>query len=143
MWSAVWRVAGVQTYNSGSPMSISPGYSLRIPGAGNRSSVTSYEGWLATPKSGSFNPFSDVWWDTSVMNKTPSTTAPAGAKVWVSKEGFGNATQRNPKIRSPWYLARTSLWRARSTSPSVSAWTSDGKLLTCSTGTAGAAQAPR
>jgi len=97
-----WRIAAVQTYNSGTPMSISPGYNLRIPGAGNRISVTDYEGWRAVPKNGKFDPFVDVWWDVNVMNKTPATSVPSGAKVWVSKTQFGNATQRNPKIRSPW-----------------------------------------
>ncbi len=99
-----WRLAGVQTYNSGQPTSISPGYSLRIPGAGNRISVTDYEGWVATPKNGNFDPYVDLWWNTSVMNRTPATSAPSGAKVWVSKTQFGNATQRDPKVRSPWAL---------------------------------------
>jgi hypothetical protein len=99
-----WRVSGVQTYNTSSPMSISPGYSLGMPGAGNRISVASYEGWQAQPKGGKFDPFVDLWWDTSVMNKTPGTAVPAGAKVWVAKERFGNATQRNGKVRGQWGL---------------------------------------
>jgi hypothetical protein len=97
-----WRVAGVQSYYSASPMSISPGYSLRIPGAGNRISVADYIGWRATPKSGKFDPYVDKWWEVSVMNKTPATSVPSGAKVWVAKEVFGNAAQRNPKERGPW-----------------------------------------
>jgi hypothetical protein len=99
-----WRVAGVQTYNTSSPMSISPGYGLGIPGAGNRISATGYEGWQAQPRNGKFDPFVDLWWDTSVMNKTPNVSVPSGAKVWVAKDRFGNATQRNPKVRGQWGL---------------------------------------
>jgi hypothetical protein len=97
-----WRVAGVQVYQSGTPRSISPGYSLRVPGAGNRISVTSYEGWRAKPKGEKFDPFVDLWWNVSAMDKNPAMAPPSGAVVWVAKTVFGNATRRNPKERSPW-----------------------------------------
>jgi hypothetical protein len=97
-----WRVAGVQIYSSGTPRMLSPGYGLRMAGAGNRVMINDYEGWRATPKNEKFDPFVDLWWEPSITNKTPGLTAPSGAKVWVYKEGFGNATLRNPKERSPW-----------------------------------------
>lgn len=97
-----WRIAGVQTYASGTPNMVSPGYDLRIAQAGNRVSVADYNGWRATPKNGKFDPFADLWWNPSVMSKDPLDTAPSGAKVWVARTVFGNAVQRNPKERSPW-----------------------------------------
>ncbi len=99
-----WRIAGIHTYVSGAPMSLSPGYSP-IYSENNRVSVTDYNGWQAQWQGDKFDPFKDLsWFDKSVINKTPQGSTPAGSKVWVLQNGFGNSTVRNPKLRNPWAL---------------------------------------
>jgi len=98
-----WRVAGIQNYFSGIPLALSPGYGLPLFG-GNRVSVADYNGWRATPKGDKFDPNVDRWYDASVVNRVPQSGAPSGAKVYVLDGVYGNATKRNPKVRSPWNL---------------------------------------
>jgi len=98
-----WRLAGIHNYFSGIPLGLSPGYGLPLFG-GNRVSVADYNGWRATPKGGKFDPNVDRWYDASIVNRVPQSSAPSGAKVYVLDSIYGNATKRNPKVRSPWNL---------------------------------------
>jgi hypothetical protein len=43
-----WRVSGVQTYASGYPLSVDPGYGLPLFSGGNRLTVLDETGWRAT-----------------------------------------------------------------------------------------------
>ena len=100
-----WRLAGLLTYWSGAPISVSPGYGLPLDaGAGNRISVVDYEGWRAATGTGHFDPNKDRWWDGQKFSSVPGLSAPSGVKGWVLKTGFGSATVRNPKTRAPWNL---------------------------------------
>lgn len=102
-----WRVAGIQNYFSGTPVTILPGYQLPIfSGAGNRLTVLDYNGWRAPVKGEKFDPFVDSWWDTAAFDKKPMEAAPSGSslKGVVLRGRFGTGVVRNPKVRSPWGL---------------------------------------
>jgi hypothetical protein len=95
-----WTFAGFLSYESGTPLGVSPGINP-LPTAGNRVSIASYGKWRAPATNGSFDPFKDVWWSKSAfgvdMNGNP--LSPAALNSF-----FGNATRNNPKARSPWLL---------------------------------------
>ena len=55
-----WRVAGVHSYASGFPLSVSPGYGLPLFGGDNRLTVLDDTGWRAPTQGGSFNPLVDL-----------------------------------------------------------------------------------
>ena len=97
-----WRIAGIQTYASGTPMSV--GTSISFPtyaGGVNRATVPTYDGWRAPTKSGSFDPFVDSFLQpVSFFGAQPNT-------------GFGNETRYNPKMRGwPGYNENISLARS-------------------------------
>jgi hypothetical protein len=100
-----WRVAGIQSYTSGTPMSVGPGYSLPLfSNGGNRIAVVDYEGWRAPLTGEKFDPYKDTWWNPAAFDKTPKLTPPSGVKGGVFQAGFGTATLRNPKMRTAWSL---------------------------------------
>jgi hypothetical protein len=101
-----WRVAGVHSYASGYPLSVSPGYGLPLFGGDNRLTVLDYTGWRAPTQGDSFNPLVDLWWDPTKFNKTPVDTVAQlqGYKAGVLTAEFGNALVRNPNERGPWQL---------------------------------------
>ena len=96
-----WGLSGFMEYASGTPLSVGPGFSSIPGGAGNRVFINSYEGWRAPVSGDKFDPFKDVWWDTSKFQ-----VGPDGKKLTQAQlnAGIGNATKNNPKSRSPWNL---------------------------------------
>ncbi len=85
-----WGVAGFLNYESGTPMSVSPGTNP-VPTAGNRVTIASYDNWRAPVSGEKFDPFKDVWWNKSAFQQAPAS---------VLNSTFGNATRNNPKVRS-------------------------------------------
>jgi hypothetical protein len=85
-----WSIAGIVEYASGTPMMVSPGFSLPFGGS-NRVFVSSYEGWRAPISGDKFDPFKDVWWNKSAFQQVPQA---------VLDTELGNTTARNPKARS-------------------------------------------
>lgn len=106
-----WRIAAIQSYYSGIPLGVAPGYGLPLFG-GNRISVNDYEGWQAATKGDKFDPSVDRWFNAADFNRTPVDAATSGVKGYVLRSTYGNATKTNPKARSPWTIAEnTSLAR--------------------------------
>jgi hypothetical protein len=101
-----WRVAGVHSYASGYPLSVSPGYGLPLFGGDNRLTVLDDTGWRAPTQGDSFNPLVDLWWDPAKFNPRPVDTIAGlqGYKAGVLTAEFGNAEVRNPNERGPWFL---------------------------------------
>jgi hypothetical protein len=101
-----WRVAGVHSYASGYPLSVSPGYGLPLFGGDNRLTVLDDTGWRAPTQGSSFNPLVDLWWDPTKFNPRPVDTIAGlqGYKAGVLTAEFGNAEVRNPNERGPWFL---------------------------------------
>jgi Carboxypeptidase regulatory-like domain len=101
-----WRVAGVHSYASGYPLSVSPGYGLPLFGGDNRLTVLDDTGWRAPTQGDSFNPLVDLWWDPTKFNPRPVDTIAGlqGYKAGVLTAEFGNAEVRNPNERGPWFL---------------------------------------
>ena len=96
-----WSLSGFMEYASGTPLSVGPGFSAIPGGAGNRVFINSYEGWRAPIAGDKFDPFKDVWLDTSKFQ-----IGADGKKLTQAQlnAGIGNATKNNPKARSPWNL---------------------------------------
>jgi carboxypeptidase family protein len=101
-----WRVAGVHSYASGYPLSVSPGYGLPLFGGDNRLTVLDATGWRAPTQGDSFNPLVDLWWDPTKFNPVPVDTIAGlqGYKAGVLRAELGNAEVRNPNERGPWFL---------------------------------------
>ena len=109
VWSKIlggWRVAGVHSYASGYPLSVSPGYGLPLFGGDNRLTVLDDTGWRAPTQGSSFNPLVDLWWDPTKFKPGPVDTVAGlqGYKAGVLTAEFGNAEVRNPNERGPWFL---------------------------------------
>ncbi len=85
-----WSIAGIAEYASGTPLMVSPGFTLPYGGS-NRVFVNSYEGWLAPVSGDKFDPFKDVWWNKSAFQQVSQQ---------VLDTELGNTTARNPKARS-------------------------------------------
>ena len=99
-------MAGVQSYASGFPMSVNPGYALPLFGGDNRITVLDYTGWRAPTVGDNFDPLVDLWWDPTKFNPVPVDTIAQlqGYKGGVLRAEFGNALVRNPQERGPWQL---------------------------------------
>jgi hypothetical protein len=81
-----WRVAGIQSYASGTPMAIGGAASFSMLGEiSNPLQITTYDGWRA-PLTGSFDPNKNLFLNASVFP----------TQNFFS---FGNATRYNPKMR--------------------------------------------
>jgi hypothetical protein len=102
-----WRIAGIQQYASGTPLSLSTSYNpFSAIYAGNRVSVTSLDGWKDTEYTGGkFDPNKDLWWDVSKVEITPTNSPRSGSAVYVARNSFGDAPARNARMRSPWVLS--------------------------------------
>ncbi|HZT31120.1 MAG TPA: TonB-dependent receptor [Bryobacteraceae bacterium] len=96
-----WRVAGIQQYASGTPISIGTTVSFPIFNGTNRATVPTYDGWRAPIHGGSFDPNKDSFLQpASFFGPQPTT-------------GFGNETRYNPKLRGwPNYNENFSLARS-------------------------------
>ena len=96
-----WRVAGIQMYTSGTPISVGTTISFPISNGTNRATVPAYDGWRAASKSDKFDPAVDSFLQpVSFFGAQPTT-------------GFGNETRFNPKLRNfPSYNENISLARS-------------------------------
>jgi hypothetical protein len=83
-----WRVAGIHTYASGTPISVGTTVSFPIFNGTNRATVPTYDGWRGAIKGDKFDPFADSFLQPVSYFGTQPTTQ------------FGNATRYNPKLRS-------------------------------------------
>jgi Carboxypeptidase regulatory-like domain len=83
-----WRIAGIHSYASGTPMSIGGSASFGVLGEiTNPTQITTYDGWRASIKGSKFDPNVDSFLDPSVFPVQ-------------NFNGFGNATRFNPKMRN-------------------------------------------
>jgi hypothetical protein len=82
-----WRVAGIQQYVSGTPVSVGTTVSFPIFNGANRATVPAYDGWRVPPKGSTFDPNVDSFLQPASFFGTQPTTA------------FGNETRYNPKLR--------------------------------------------
>lgn len=80
-----WRIAGIQSYYSGTPLQIGGCATFPIGEFTNQCQITTYNGWGGS-WSGKFDPAVDLYLNPSVF--PTQTTA-----------SFGNATRYNPKMR--------------------------------------------
>jgi len=82
-----WRIAGIQQYVSGTPVSVGTTVSFPIFNGVNRATVPTYDGWRAPVKGDKFDPNVDTFLQpVSFFGPQPTTS-------------FGNATRYNPKLR--------------------------------------------
>jgi Carboxypeptidase regulatory-like domain len=82
-----WRLAGIQQYSSGTPVSVGTTISFPIFNGTNRATVPTYDGWRASTKGSNFDPNVDSFLQpVSFFGPQPTT-------------GFGNETRFNPKLR--------------------------------------------
>jgi hypothetical protein len=83
-----WRVAGIHSYASGTPMSLGGSQSFgQLGEISNPVTITTYDGWRAPTKGSKFDPNVDVYLNASVFPTQGFAT-------------FGNATRFNPKMRN-------------------------------------------
>jgi hypothetical protein len=83
-----WRLAGIHTYASGTPISVGTTVSFPIFNGANRATVPTYDGWRAPVKGSNFDPNADSFLQAPSFFGTQPTTA------------FGNETRYNPKLRN-------------------------------------------
>ena len=81
-----WRLAGNQTYQSGTPIGLLTTVSFPMFNGGNRPTISTYNGWGST-YSGSFDPAKDSFFQPASFFGTQSTSS------------LGDATRYNPKLR--------------------------------------------
>jgi outer membrane receptor protein involved in Fe transport len=105
-----WRISGVAFYASGQPLPL--GTSVGTPtvlfAAGNRPLISTYDGWRAPTKGGSFDPSVDRF-------VQPASFFPAqvGTQFAGTTQYFGNMTRYNPKFRQfPNYTENISLTKS-------------------------------
>ena len=85
-----WRVAGIQVYNSGTPIALARNNPLPIFNYSSRPLVDTYDNWRGPIAGSQFDPAVDRFLKpASQFPAQPATT-------------FGNATRFNPKVRSFW-----------------------------------------
>jgi len=88
-----WRVSTTNYYSSGTPVAIGTTYSLPIFGGRGVPYITSYDGWRAPTKNGSFDPQVDNFF-------VPYQTGPFPTQgTGTVLNGIGNVTRYNPKVR--------------------------------------------
>ena len=111
-----WRISGVQSYASGFPLSVGPGYSLQLFGGDNRLTVLDETGWRAPTQGDNFDPLVDLWWDPTLFNRTPVDTVAQlqGYKAGVLTAEFGNAQSAIRTNAARGSSTRTSRSRERS-----------------------------
>jgi len=91
-----WRLSSIQIYTSGTPIGVSTSYSLGgvVNNGRTPAYITSYDGWFAPTKNGSFDP--------AVDNRfVPYGTGPFPLQGTAASGllGLGNETRYNPKAR--------------------------------------------
>lgn len=81
-----WRLGGVQTYSSGTPVGIGTTVSFPIFAGANRATVSTYEGWRTQVSGDRFDPFKETYINRAVFPDQPT-------------DRFGNMTRYNPNFR--------------------------------------------
>jgi hypothetical protein len=88
-----WRLGVTNYYSSGLPIGVGTTFSLPIFNGGTKPYVTSYDGWRAATKGGSFDPQVDNFF-------VPYGAGPFPLQgTGTSLNGMGNQTRYNPKVR--------------------------------------------
>ena len=91
-----WRFSGLAFYSSGQPLGLSTtvGTPSVLFAGGNRPLISTYDGWRAPTKGGSFDPSVDTF-------VQPASFFPAqvGTQFPGTTQYFGNQTRYNPKFR--------------------------------------------
>jgi hypothetical protein len=88
-----WRLGFIAGYSSGTPVGVGTSYSLPIFAGRTAAYVTSYDGWRAPTKGGSFDPAVDNFF-------VPNGTGPFPLQgTGTALNGIGNETRYNPKLR--------------------------------------------
>ena len=87
-----WRLAGIQVYNSGTPLELTRNNPLPIFNGITRPTITTYDDWRAPIAGDKFDPNVDRF----IKPATFFGTQP---------QDFGNATRHNPKLRSFWGMS--------------------------------------
>lgn len=88
-----WRVSSIHFYASGQPVGVGTSYSLPIFNGRTPAYVTSFDGWRAPTKGGSFDPSVDTFF-------TPYGTGPFPLQgAGTALNSLGNVTRYNPKVR--------------------------------------------
>jgi hypothetical protein len=88
-----WRLGFIAGYASGTPVGISTSYSLPIFNGRTPAYVSSYDGWRAQTKGGSFDPAVDNFF-------VPYGSGPFPLQgTGTALNGLGNETRNNPKVR--------------------------------------------
>jgi len=83
-----WRVAGIHSYVSGTPMSLGGAQSFSMLGEySNQLQITTYDNWGLPIKGSKFDPYVDLYLDASKFPTQNFTS-------------FGNMTRYNPRMRS-------------------------------------------
>lgn len=81
-----WRLGGVQTYSSGTPVGIGTTVGFPIFAGANRATISTYEGWRKEPAGERFDPFQEPYINRSVFPDQPT-------------DRLGNMTRYNPNFR--------------------------------------------
>jgi len=88
-----WRISSIHYYSSGQPIALGTNYSIPIFAGRNVPYITSYDGWRATTKGGSFDPSVDNFF-------VPYGTGPFPTQgTGTALNSIGNSTRYNPKVR--------------------------------------------
>jgi hypothetical protein len=88
-----WRISSIHYYSSGQPIALGTSYSIPLFAGRNVPYVTSYDGWRATTKGGSFDPSVDNFF-------VPYGTGPFPTQgTGTALNSIGNVTRYNPKVR--------------------------------------------
>ena len=81
-----WRIGGVQTYASGTPVGIGTTVGFPIFAGPNRATVSSYEGWRTPVAGDRFDPFKETYISRAAFPEQPT-------------DRLGNMTRYNPNFR--------------------------------------------
>jgi hypothetical protein len=87
-----WRLAGIQVYNSGTPLELTRNNPLPIFNGITRPTISTYDDWRAPIAGDKFDPNVDRF------------IKPASF-FGTQPQEFGNATRHNPKLRSFWGMS--------------------------------------
>lgn len=94
-----WRVSSIHFYSSGQPIGVGTNYSIPIFNGRTPAYVTSYDGWRAPTKGGSFDPSVDNFF-VPYCGTTASCSGPfPNQGTGTALNSLGNETRLNPKVR--------------------------------------------
>ena len=81
-----WRLAGIQSYASGFPITVSRSNPFPIFNGATRPTISAYDTWRKPTQGGDFDPAVDQFLNPAAFPSQPYS--------------FGNATRYNPKVRA-------------------------------------------